>query len=194
SSQPSFWGTVTAGKYNTTNVKSEKADIAVYTLKAASDTVSPMAEAVGKMFDFYSEKFGPPPSPNFRIVEVQGANWSSQWSVGMLLLPSTGIRKDFDVDALSAGVAHQWFPLKIAVKDPSSDAWLADGMAHFASLLYFEKTLAPVDAQPHVHTALVKALGYEGNTTVRQAGGLDPDSPEYHALVQYKGAFVFRML
>jgi aminopeptidase N len=194
SSQPSFWGTVSAGKYNTTNVKLEKADIAVYTLKAASDIVSPMAEAVGKMFDFYTEKFGPPPSPNFRIVEVQGANWSSQWSVGMLLLPSAGIRRDFDADALSASVAHQWFPLKIAVKDPSSDAWLADGMAHFASLLYFEKTLAPVDAQPHIHTALVKALGYEGNTTVRQAGGLDPESPEYHSLVQYKGAFIFRML
>src|SRR4030095_8504685 len=73
SSQPSYWGTITAGKYNTTNVKSEKADIAVYTLKASGDTMSPMAEAVGKMFDFYSEKFGPPPSPNFRIVEVQGA-------------------------------------------------------------------------------------------------------------------------
>jgi aminopeptidase N len=194
SSQPSYWGTITAGKYNTTNVKSEKADIAVYTLKAAGDTMSPMAEAVGKMFDFYSEKFGPPPSPNFRIVEVQGANWSSQWSVGMLLLPSAGIRKDFDADALSASVAHQWFPLKIAVKDPSTDAWLSDGMAHFASLLYFEKTLAPVDAQPHIHTALVKALGYQGTTTVQQAGGLDPDSPEYHSLVQYRGAFIFRML
>src|SRR5262245_6385792 len=192
SSQPSFWGTVAAGKYNATNVKSDKAGIAVYTVKAAPEVVSPMAEAVGKMFDYSSEKFGPAPSSTFRIVEVQGANWSSQWSVGMLLLPSAGIRKDFDADALSASVAHQWFPLKFAVKDPSSDAWLADGMAHFASLLYFEKTLAPVDAQPHIHTALVKALGYEGTTTVRQAGGLDQDSPEYHSLVQYRGAFIFR--
>ena len=194
SSQPSFWGTVAAGKYNPTNVKSEKADITVYGLKAAAEVVQPMAEAVGKMFDFYTEKFGPPPSGTFRIVEVQGANWSSQWSVGMLLLPSNGIRKDFDADALSASVAHQWFPLKIAVKDPGGDAWLTEGMAHFASLLYFEKTLAPVDAQTHIHTALVKALGYEGTTTVRQAGGLEPDTPEYHALVQYKGAFVMRML
>jgi tetratricopeptide (TPR) repeat protein len=194
STEPSYWGTVAAGRYNTTNVKSDKADVSVDTLKAAADVVSPMAEAVGKIFDFYTEKFGPPPSRTFRIVEVQGANWASQWAVGMLFLPSAGIRKDFDADALASSVAHQWFPLKIAVKDPSQDAWMVDGMAQFASLLYFQKTLAPVEAQAHIHTALVKALGYEGNTTIRQAGGLDRDTPDYRALVQYRGAYMFRML
>jgi len=194
SAQPSYWGTVAAGKYNTTNLKSDKADISVHTLKAAADVVSPMAEAVGKIFDYYTEKFGQPPSPAFRIVEVQGANWNSQWSVGMLLLPSSGIRKDFDADALASTIAHQWFPLKVAVKDASSDAWMTDGMAQFASLLYFEKALSPADAQEHIHKALVKALGYEGNTTVRQAGGLEKDSPEYHSLVQYKSAYILRML
>jgi aminopeptidase N len=194
STQQSYWGTVVAGKYNTTNLKSEKAEISVHTLKAANEVVAPMAAAVGKMFDYYTEKFGPPPSPVFRIIEVQGANWNAQWSVGMLLLPSTGIRKDFDGDALASTVAHQWFPLKVQVKEPAGDAWMVDGMAQFASLMYFERALAPVEAQTHIHTALVKALGYEGTTTVRQAGSLDKDSPEYHALVQYKGAYVFRML
>jgi Peptidase family M1 domain/Tetratricopeptide repeat len=194
SSQPSYWGTVIAGKYNATNVKSGKAEISVNTLKAAADVVSPMAEAAGRMFDFYTEKFGPAPSPSFRIVEVQGANWSSQWSVGMLLLPSSGIRKDFDTDALAFAVAHQWFPMKYAVKDPSNDAWMVDGLAQFASLMYFEKTLSPAEAQTHIHTALVRALGYEGSTTVVQAGGFDKDTPEYRDLVQYKGAYIFRML
>jgi len=194
SAQPSFWGTLAAGKYVTTNVKSEKANISIDTLKATTEVATPMAEAVGKMFDFNTSKFGPPPSTNFRIVEVQGANWPSQWSVGMLLLPSTGFRKDFDPDALAYSVAHQWFPLKFAVKDPNTDAWMVDGMAQFASLLYFDKTLAPVDAQTHIHTALVKALGYDGNTTIRQAGGQDKDTPEYRALVQYRGAYILRML
>jgi len=194
SSQPSYWGTLAAGKYSTVSVKSDKADISVNTLKADAATVSPTAEAVGKMFNFYTEKFGPPPSTNFRIVEVQGANWGAQSSVGMLLVPSSGIRKDFDGDALSFAIAHQWFPMKFSIKDQSSDAWLADGMAQFASLLYFEKTLPPLEAQTHIHTALVRALGYEGNTTVRQGGTLEKDTPEYKALVQYKGAFVLRML
>src|SRR5215471_9764944 len=194
SGQPSYWGTIAAGKYTPVSVKTAAADISVNTLKAGSDAVSPMADAVGKMFDFYTQKFGPPPSNTFRIVEVQGANWNAQSSVGMLLVPSTGIRKDFDADALSFAVAQQWFPMKYAVKDAGADAWLADGMAQFASLMYFEKALQPAEAQTHIHTALVRALGYEGTTTVRQAGGFDKDSPEYRALVQYKGAYVLRML
>jgi aminopeptidase N len=194
SNQPSYWGTLIAGKYTTTDVKSEKAEISVNTINAAPEAVAPLAEAVGKVFDFYTEKFGPAPSPNLRIVEVEGANWTSQWSIGTLLLPSSQFRKDYDAPALATAVAHQWFPLKIGVKDPSADAWLVDGMAVFASLLYFEKSLAPAEAQEHIHRALIKALGYEGNTTIRLAGGLEKDSPEYHSLVEYKGAYVLRML
>jgi len=194
STQPSYWGTFIAGKYTTTNVKAEKAEISIDTLKADAGASKAMAEEVGKMVDFYTGKFGPLPSPNLRIVEVQGANWPSQWSVGMLLMPSSGFRKDFDPDALANSVAHQWFPLKFGVQDPSTDAWLVDGMSQFAALWYFERTLAPVDAQVHIHTALVKALGYDGNTTIRQAGGLDKESRDYRALVQYRGAYVLRML
>ena len=194
SNQPSYWGTVAAGKYTTTSYKSEKAEIAVHSVKADADIVKSMAESVGKVFDYYSQRFGPPPSSNFRVVEVEGANWNAQWSIGMLLLPSSQLRKDFDLPALAATVAHQWFPLKIGVKDPSSDAWLIDGMAQFASLLYFEQTLSPAEAQEHIRKALVKALAYEGTTSIRQAGGLDKDSPDYRSLVEYKGAFVLRML
>ncbi len=194
STQPSYWGTLTVGKYSTTNAKSDKAEISVSTIKAPAESVTPMADAVGKMFDYYSERFGPAPSKSFRIVEVQGANWSAQSSVGMLLVPSTGIRKDFDADALAFAVAHQWFPMRFSVKDPGTDAWLADGLAQFAALTYFEKTMPAADAQPHIHTALVRALGYEGNETLRQGGTYDKDTPEYKALVQYKGAYVFRML
>ena len=194
SNQPSYWGTVAAGKYTTTSYKSEKAEIAVHSVKADADIVKSMAESVGKVFDYYSQRFGPPPSSNFRVVEVEGANWNAQWSIGMLLLPSSQLRKDFDLPALAATVAHQWFPLKIGVKDPSSDAWLIDGMAQFASLLYFEQTLSPAEAQEHIKKALVKALAYEGTTSIRQAGGLDKDSPDYRSLVEYKGAFVLRML
>jgi aminopeptidase N len=194
STQPSFWGMVVAGNYKTVDSKSDKAEIRVHSLKAPEDAVTAMAEAAGKVFDFYTDTFGPAPSRNLNIVEVEGANWPSRWSVGALLLPATQVRKDFDLPVLAAAVAHQWFPLKIAVKDQGGDAWLADGMAVFASMLYFEKILAPAEAQEHIDRALVKALGYEGNTSIRQAGELEKDSPAYRSLVEYKGAFVMRML
>ncbi len=194
SNAPSFWGTVAAGKYTATGVKSERAGVAVHTLKAKTDAIAPLAEEAGKVFDYYAEKFGPAPSSNLRVVEIEGANWNSHWAVGMLLLSSSQFRKDFDMPALATAIAHQWFPLKVGAKDPSADAWLVDGMSVFASLIYFEKALSPAEAQENIHRALVKALGYEGHTTIRQAGGLEKDSPEYHSLVEYKGAYVLRML
>jgi peptidase M1-like protein/tetratricopeptide repeat protein len=194
SSQPAFWGMVAAGKYTPVDVKGEKSEVTVQTLKAPAEVATPIAEAAGKIMDYYTETFGPPPSSKLSIVEVQGANWPSRWAVGTLLLPSNQLKKDFELPDLAVAVAHQWFPLKIGVKDQGADAWLVDGMSVFASLMYFEKTLSPADAQEHINKALVRALGYEGNTSIRQAGNLEKDSPEYRSLVQYKGAYVLRML
>lgn len=194
SASPSFWGTVIAGRYQSAVVKSEKLEITVQTLKAPSDIAAPIGDAIGRMLDFYSETFGPPPGSSFRVVEVEGANWASRWALGALLLQSSQFRKDFDTWTLARTVARQWFPLKITMKDPSGDGWLADGMTVFASLLYFEKLLSPAEAQDYVERTLIKALSYEGTTSIRQAGGFEKDSREYQSLVLYKGAFVLRML
>jgi aminopeptidase N len=194
SNQPSYWGTIAAGKYAATTYKAESGDVTVHSLKGAPDVVKSLAESSGKIFDYYSRRFGAAPAPDMRIVEVDGANWTSQWSVGMLLMPSSQLKKDFDVPTLAATIAHQWFPLKVAVKDPNADAWLVDGMAQFASLLYSEQTLSPAELQERVNKALVRALSYEGTTSISQAGNLEKDSPDYRSLVEYKSAFVLRML
>jgi tetratricopeptide (TPR) repeat protein len=194
SNQPSFWGMIAAGDYKSRNVPTERGELVVASIKAPEDAVTPMAENAGKILGYYSTTFGPLPLSSFRIVEVEGANWNSQYSVGTLLLPSSQFRKDFDIASLARTLAHQWFPLKIPVKDPATDAWLEDGMAVFASLMYFQSSLSPADFQQHVDKALVKALGYEGNTSVRQAGSLEKDNPDYHSLVEYRGAYILRML
>jgi hypothetical protein len=194
SSTPSYWGTLALGKYTAVTVKSGDNDITVYTLKAPSQAVYPLAVAAGKILDFYGSKFGPLPSRQFHIVEAQDANWTSRWSIGSLVLPTSQFRPDFDLPALARTIAHQWFPLKMSVADPANDAWLSDGMAVFASLLYGEKNLSPAEFDDQVGKVLVKALAYEGSMSVRQAGGTDKDSLEYHSLVENKGAYVFRML
>src|SRR5438093_4048681 len=109
STQPSYWGTIAAGKYAATNYKSESGDVVVNSLKAAPEVVKSVAETSGKVVDYYSRRFGAAPALDLHIVEVDGANWPSQWSVGMLLLPSSQLKKDFDVSTLAATLAHQWF-------------------------------------------------------------------------------------
>lgn len=194
SQTPSYWGLLAAGKYTTGTVKIDRGDVSVHTLKAKGDDAKAVVDHAGKALNFYTETFGPPVQPNFRIIEAAGANWPSRWGVGALLMSSGQFRPDFDAPALSRALAHQWFPLKFAIAEPARDAWLADGFANFASLLFAEKNLSPAAYQEQVDKALVKALASENAISVVEAGKLDHESPEYRSLVEYKGAYILRML
>src|SRR6185369_14685933 len=107
STQPAFWGMVAAGKYTPVDVKAEKSEITVQTLKAPAEVATPIAEAAGKIMDYYTETFGPPPSSKLSIVEVQGANWPSRFAVGTLLLPSNQLKKDFELPDLAEAFQPQ---------------------------------------------------------------------------------------
>ena len=194
STTPSYWGLIAAGKYTSNTVKTDRGEVSVHTLKAKSEDAKPIVEAAAKVLNFYAATFGPPIQPQFHIIEAADANWPSRWGVGTLMMSTGQFRPDFDQPALSVALAHQWFPLKFAIADSGRDAWLADGFATFASLLYAEKNLSPAAYQEQVDKALVKALASEGGTSVVEAGKLERESSDYRALVQYKGAYVLRML
>jgi aminopeptidase N len=190
----SYWGLLAAGKYTSTTVKTDKSEVTLHSLKAKTEDANPIVEAAGKILDFYTSTFGPAIQPKFHIIEAADANWTSRFGVGALLMSASQFRPDFDAPALSIALAHQWFPLKFAIADPAKDAWLAEGFATFASLLYAEKNLPPASYQDQVDKALVKALASESSISVAEAGKLERESPDYRALVQYKGAYIFRML
>ena len=194
STTPSYWGLVAAGKYTNSSVKSNRGEVNLHTLTAKSEDAQPLLESAGKVLDFYAATFGPPIQPQFHIIEAPDANWPSRWGVGALLMSAGQFRPDFDQPALAIALAHQWFPLKFTVEDPERDAWLNDGFATFASLLYAEENLPPADANEQIDKALVKALANEEQISVVEAGSLDRESAEFRALVEYKGAYVFRML
>ena len=200
--EPSFWGTLAAGPYESISVPtdggldigSEGVAIEARVFKDSVDAAREMSRAAGEMFSFFEAAFGEAVSPSFRIVEIDGADWTSRSVPGMLLLPAQAIRSDYDPWELAQYVANQWFPLKYTVSDPEADAWLGEGMAVFASLFYFEETLPAGDADEFVERTLVKALSYEGGLPLDSVGSLDPDSAEYRSLAGFKGGFVFRML
>jgi aminopeptidase N len=194
SSTPSYWGTIAAGKYTSSVVKTERGEVSVHTINAKADDAKPMVETAAMAMDFYSATFGPPVQPAMHIIEIPEANWTSRWGVGTLLLASSQFRPDFDAPALTKAMAQQWFPMKFAVADPARDAWLADGFAVFANLMFAERHLSPAEFQEQVDKTLVKALANETETPTAEAGKLDRESPDYRALVENKGAFIFRML
>ncbi len=194
-STPSFWGSLVAGRYETVATSSEGGpEVEVMVSEDATEAAAQMGEDVAEMLSFYTETFGESRSATFRLVAIDGANWESRSAPGMLLLPSSEFRSDFDPWDLARHVANQWFPLTYSVEDPRVDAWLANGLAVFSSLFYFEETFSPLDAEEYVERAMVKALSYEGNTPVNQAGSFPEDSVEFNALAAYKGGYILRML
>jgi aminopeptidase N len=194
SSEPSYWGLIAAGKYTSTSAKTDRGEVTIHTLKAKTEDANPIVESAGKTLDFYTNTFGPLTQPKFQIIEAPDANWPSRWGVGALLMSNGQFRADFDQPALAIALAHQWFSLKFSVADSARDAWLADGFSTFASLLFAEKQLPPAVSQEQIDKALVKALSSEDAISVLEAGKLERESPNYRALVQYKGAYVLRML
>jgi aminopeptidase N len=190
---PSYWGMFVTGPYKADELKTRRVAVSVNILNADPGAARYLQATTARVLDYYAETFGPLPSPGFQIVEVEGANWTSRWSAGALIIAASKFRRDFDDATLARLLARQWFPLKVSAETPA-DAWLVDGMATFAGLLYLEKQLSPLEFQAQADKALVKALAYEGKMTPRQAGTFSRDSLEYHSLVEYKGAYILRML
>jgi len=191
---PGLWGSVIAGTFE--RVEPPFVDGSVEALVSAdsASTASEVGQAAAEMFRFFSGVFGPPAAPVLRLVEVSVPDWEGQSSPGMLLLPPAFFRSDFDPWELAAHVAEQWFPLRFQAADPVGDAWITEGLGVFAGLYYFDETLSEADASDYVRRALIRALSYEGDLTLRQAGSLPRGSAEYRALAGYKGGFIFRML
>ena len=191
---PDLWGTVVAGTFERVSPPLASGSVEALFLGGSAAAASELGEAAAGMFRFYSGLFGPPAAPVLRLIEVGVADWEGQSAPGILLLPSSAFLPDYDPWELAQRVATQWFPLEFEVGDPVGDAWIAEGLGVFAALHYFEETLPPADALEYVRRTLVKALSYEGNLTLREAGTLPRESAEYRSLAAYKGAFVFRML
>ena len=192
---PGFWGTLVAGSYESTGFSTADGfDIETIVFPRSMDAAPAIGEAAADYFRFFRDTLGDPVDSSFQIIEIDGANWASRSSPGMLLLPASAIGTEFEPFELAQYVAAQWFPLTYRVEDPVSDAWLAEGLSVFISLRYFEENLSPLDSDDYVERTLVRALSYQDGLPLRQIGNLPRDSAEYQALAGYKGGFVLRML
>ena len=191
---PTASGTIVAGSYETVAASPGGGPGVEVMVLEDVEAAAEMSDAAAEMIAFYTDVFGEPVADSFRMIEIEGANWDARSAPGMLLLPSDEVGPGFDPWVLTRYVAAQWFPLKYPIDEPESDAWLAEGMAVFAGMMYFEETLSPFEAQEYVQRTMVKALSYEGDTPISRASGFGMDSAEYRALVAFKGGFIIRML
>jgi len=191
--QPSFPGTVLAGKYVVQPATSVGADIALYLKPGHEGFAASYGEAAGKIQAFFSEKFGGLPSGHLAVVEIEDGTVSGYTAPGVVALAARGFATPVNYRLLAHEIAHQWWRCLVSPASPD-DAFLDEGLATYAAAMYVEEAAGQAAFEDTMREIQIGALTHEDAAPIAQASRLHEFTPEYQSIVFQKGAMVFHML
>ncbi|MEE8349609.1 MAG: M1 family aminopeptidase [Acidobacteriota bacterium] len=155
--------------------------------------LEPWAEQINKMLSFFESEFGAFPGEAMTFVQVPNFKLPSTGCAGLVLLESAVLNgPTFPVMELAKRLARQWWGYSLRF-ERSSDAWLQDGFATYAALLYLESEDVERFSVELAREA-ISALKYEGQAPISRGLTLELGSPQYESIVSSKGAWVLYML
>ena len=191
--QPSFPGTVLAGKYVVQPVAGAGADVTLYLKEGHQNFGSSYGETAGKILAFFSEKFGPLPSGHLAIAEIGDNTVNSYSAPGLAAIASRGFATPVNYQLLAHEISHQWWRCLVS---PASlnDAFLDEGLATYSAALYTEEAAGESEFERVMGDTVVKALTHEDVAPISQSSQLHEFTPEYESIVFRKGAMIFHML
>lgn len=191
--QPSFPGSVIAGRYSVQPATAVGADIALY-LKPGHENLAPSyGDTAAKILDFYSDAFGPLPSAHLAIVEIEDGTVGGYTSPGVVALASRGFTSPVNYRLLAHEISHLWWRCLVSPASPN-DAFLDEGLATYAAAMYVQQTAGDSAFEDLMRETEVGALTHEDVAPIAQAGQLHEFTPEYQSIVFEKGSMVFHML
>jgi aminopeptidase N len=191
--QPSFPGTVIAGKYIAQPSATAGADITLYLKEGHQNYGASYGETAAKILAFYSDKFGPLPSSHLSIAEVEDGTVGGYSAPGLVAIASRGFSNPVNYQLLAHEISHQWWRCLVSPAS-ANDAILDEGLATYSAALYAEDTAGESEFETVMGDTVVGALTHEEVAPVSQAGQLHEFTPEYQSIVFQKGAMVFHML
>jgi aminopeptidase N len=89
-------------------------------------------------------------------------------------------------------MARQWWGVEISPRT-LDDAWITNGMARYAELMYVENQSGKNALKTAVQDVAAGALAYD-TIPLSSAGRISPFSPEFQSMTMEKGAMIFHML
>ena len=192
-SERSFPGTVIAGKYAVQPGTAVGVNIAIYMKPGHEEFAASYADAAAKILGFYSEKFGPLPSGQLAIVEIEDGTVGGYTAPGMVALATRGFSTQVDSRLLAREISHLWWRCLVspATRD---DAYLDEGMATYSAGMYLESAAGENAFEDRMRETQIGALTHEEVAPIAQASRLHEFTPEYQSIVFQKGAMVFHML
>jgi aminopeptidase N len=191
--QPSFPGTVLAGKYVVQPATAVGADVALYLKPGHENLAASYGEAAAKIQAFFSDKFGGLPSGHLALVEIEDGTVGGYAAPGVVALASRGFSTQVNYRLLAREISHQWWRCLVSPASPD-DAFLDEGLATYSEALYIEEAAGQAAFEDRMRDIQIGALTHEDAAPIAQASRLHENTPEYQAVVLQKGAMVFHML
>ena len=190
---PSFPGTVIAGKYAVQPATAVGADIALYLKPGHEGLAAPYGDTAAKILAFYSDVFGPLPSSHLDIVEIGDDTVGGYTAPGMVTLASRAFTNPVNYRLLAHEISHLWWRCLVSPATPD-DAFLDEGLAEYSKALYVQETAGDAAFEDLMRDTAIGALTHEDVAPIAQAGQLHEFTPEYQSIVFDKGAMVYHML
>ncbi|MBZ5515197.1 MAG: tetratricopeptide repeat protein [Acidobacteriia bacterium] len=191
--QPSFPGTVLAGKYVVQPGTAVGANIALYLKPGHEQFAASYGEAAARILTFYSDEFGALPSGRLAIAEIEDGTVNGYTAPGVVALASRGFSNPVNARLLAYAIANLWWHCLVSPAS-ADDAFLDAGLATYSAAMYIESSAGENEFEDRMHEIEIGALTHEEVAPIAQAGRLHEFTPEYEAIVFNKGAMVFHML
>ena len=191
--QPSFPGTVLAGKYMIQPATAVGADIALYLKPGHENLAASYGDAAAKILAFYSDKFGALPSGHLALVEIEDGTVGGYTAPGVVALASRAFTAAVNYRLLAHEISHLWWRCLVSPASPN-DAFLDEGLATYSAALFVQESAGDTAFEDLMREVAVGALTHEDVAPIAQAGRLHEFTPEYQSIVFQKGAMVFHML
>jgi aminopeptidase N len=195
--QPVLPGSFGAGQFITRTISSGGIQIDVNVLPGSEARAEEFAKEIAQIVQFYSTKFGQYAFGNrYVVVEVDEETLESYSGAGIAFLSHRTLTSDklLPVEDLAREVAYQWWGQAVGLKS-FDDAWLAQGLAQYSSVLYRESLANAAEFHEVLSALLEQALAFESESSIARAPSqLNDQSPAYRSVVFFKGAYVYHML
>ncbi len=159
--------------------------------------------------EFYTSKFSGYPYNRFSVVEMPDQFFGGHGDQGFILLQADLLRQGSE-EFLAHEIAHNWWGALISAEggynlmpffgvqietssEPSNNHWLNEGFATYSSMMYLEDKYGEERMLQSLRSKRREYFQVDSDVPISLIGE-DYGSPDYHAIVYSKGAFVLHML
>ncbi len=189
--KPGFPGTVIAGRY-AEPVSAGTGNVKVYLTANHQQVANDLAQTAANEYAFFADSFGAAESSRLNVVELPDDALPAVWAPELAAIPASRVGDKSGIRLLANIMARQWWGEEISPRT-LDDAWITNGMARYAELMYVENQSGKNALKTAVEDVAAGALAYD-TIPLSSAGRLSPFSPEFQSMTMEKGAMIFHML